>query len=256
DFNIAGVSFNWRVRVKDNSGFANAWSGWSAETVFYVANDAPTLSWTGESNYVSDGLNPETNTESGIYVFRVKYADADNDVPKSGYPRVHIKRGSSAITNSPFTMSYVSGNYSSGAIYTYSATLSGAGSYAYYFEAYDLYDAEAAGEAAVEKMGPVIITNAPEVKKVKVYNRVIKPEENENCFVSYNLSEDAVMTVKVYNTLGQEIRELYRGTSGAGLNTMSWDGTDSSGSKVSSGVYYIHIEGGGISQQKKVVVIR
>ena len=110
--------------------------------------------------------------------------------------------------------------------------------------------------AAVEKLGPVIITNVPDVKKVKVYHRVFKSGENENCFVSYNLTESTVMTVKVYNTLGKEIRELYRGTASSGLNTISWDGIDGAGKRVSSGVYYIRIEGGGMNQQKKVVVIR
>ena len=104
NFNLVTVEYYWRVKVKDNSGFDNAWSSWSNETKFSIANSSPTLSWTGETNYVSDGIDPETSDASITYTFRVKYSDADNDVPLNGYPKLHIKKGGAEITGSPFTM--------------------------------------------------------------------------------------------------------------------------------------------------------
>ncbi|PIU19300.1 MAG: hypothetical protein COT18_08280, partial [Elusimicrobia bacterium CG08_land_8_20_14_0_20_59_10] len=69
----------------------------------------PTLSWTGEAGYTADGLNPEAGDIVTSFAYRVKYTDADNDAPGSGYPKVHIKKGGSPITDSPFLMTYVSG---------------------------------------------------------------------------------------------------------------------------------------------------
>lgn len=49
---------------------------------FYkISLNAPTLTWTGEPNYTSDGLDPETGYSSTNFVYRVEYTDADNDGP-------------------------------------------------------------------------------------------------------------------------------------------------------------------------------
>jgi len=65
-----------------------------------------------------------------------------------------------------------------------------------------------------------------------------------------------VITIKVYDSSGRKIKDLYKGTSTVGLNTVQWDGRNNSGQRVSSGVYAITINGGGINQTKRVVVIR
>jgi len=223
-----------------------------------ITNIAPTLSWTGETNYTSDGLNPETGKPESTFTFRVKYIDTDNGAPKSGYPKVHIKRGGTEISGSPFTMNPVDSgdtNYIDGKLYTYSSTLAG-GDYSYCFKVYDIYGTEATGEPISEKSGPVVIGKPPETKEMKVYHGVFKSAENEKCYVSFNLEQAGETTIKVYNSLGREVKELYRGTGNPGLNTISWDGTDKNGNKVSSGVYIIRIEGPGIKQRRRVVVVR
>jgi hypothetical protein len=99
-------------------------------------NHDPELDWTGEANYVSDGLHPETGGTSDDYVYRVEYTDVDGDPPS--YVRVHIEKGGTDISGSPFTMSYVSGSYTTGAIYTYTkAGLAEGTDYTYYFTAQD-----------------------------------------------------------------------------------------------------------------------
>ncbi|MDD5688637.1 MAG: hypothetical protein PHE88_12485, partial [Elusimicrobia bacterium] len=121
-------------------------------------NTAPTLSWTSESDYTSDGLNPETGTTNTSYVYKVKYADAEGDAPKTGYPRVHIKKGVSEITNSPFVMSTTdTGSYVTGRNYSMTKVLSAVGSdYSYYFEAQDVNDGVAVGVATSTINAPVV----------------------------------------------------------------------------------------------------
>ncbi|MBD3264893.1 MAG: hypothetical protein GF375_07300, partial [Candidatus Omnitrophica bacterium] len=46
-----------------------------------LSSNAPTLSWTGETNYSSDGLDPEVGCDSTPFEFRVEYTDADNNAP-------------------------------------------------------------------------------------------------------------------------------------------------------------------------------
>jgi hypothetical protein len=114
-------------------------------------NNPPVLAATGEPNYVSDGLDPETGT-AGVtsFVYRVNYTDADNDAPLAGDPSVHILNGGVEIAGSPATMTFLSwvgapNNYSVGALYQYSTTLTLCGSdYSYYFTASDSQGAAAA----------------------------------------------------------------------------------------------------------------
>ena len=121
----------------------------------------PTLSWTGETNYISDGLDPETGTSTNTFTFKVKYISAANDAPKSGYPKVHIKKGGVEISSSPFTMSKFSGNYNTGAIYTYSKSLTAGSDYTYYFEAQDSAGTVATGDPITPIDAPDIVNNIP-----------------------------------------------------------------------------------------------
>jgi hypothetical protein len=104
----------------------------------------PMLGATGELNYAADGLDPEAGT-AGVtsFVFMVNYTDADNDTPLAGDPKVHILKGGVEIADSPAMMAFFSwvgapNNYSVGALYQYSTTLTLCGSaYSYYFTASD-----------------------------------------------------------------------------------------------------------------------
>ncbi|MEK6647507.1 MAG: carboxypeptidase regulatory-like domain-containing protein [Candidatus Firestonebacteria bacterium] len=103
-------------------------------------NIVPVLTWTGEANYTIDGMNPDVVKQGENVTFRIKYSDADGDVPASGYPKVHIKKGTSEVVVYPMT--YVNGDYSTGAIYTctFALSLSAAEDYSYYFEAKDVWN--------------------------------------------------------------------------------------------------------------------
>jgi hypothetical protein len=43
------------------------------------SNIAPTLAWTGEAGYTADGVDPDIAIGGSDFVFKVSYADADND---------------------------------------------------------------------------------------------------------------------------------------------------------------------------------
>jgi len=123
-------------------------------------NNAPSLSWTGEAGYESDGLEPETGTSETSFVYRVKYTDSDNNPPYTGYPKVHILKGGEEIEGSPFTMNEVDSqdtDYTDGKLYTFTKQGLVAGSdYTYFFEAKDSQGASATGDPTSPRSGPVV----------------------------------------------------------------------------------------------------
>ncbi|MFH1096772.1 MAG: PKD domain-containing protein [Candidatus Desantisbacteria bacterium] len=123
-----------------------------------VVNASPTLAWTGETDYIVDGLHPEEGIPNQTtFIYRVKYQDADNNQPTDGYPKVHILKDNTIYGS--FTMAYVSGSYSTGAIFERSITLPAGTDYSYYFEAYDFCNTQAIGTPTETRNGHVVNTS-------------------------------------------------------------------------------------------------
>ena len=53
----------------------------STVTVLPDVNIAPSLAWTGEAEYVDDGVDPENQAATKPFDFRIEYTDANNDPP-------------------------------------------------------------------------------------------------------------------------------------------------------------------------------
>ncbi|UCG69051.1 MAG: carboxypeptidase regulatory-like domain-containing protein [Thermoplasmata archaeon] len=129
-----------------------------------LTNTPPVLSWTGRPSYENDGLDPEVGTITTIFTYSIKYSDINNNPPAQGYPKVYIKKGGVEIDGTPFNMTLESfevesGNYTAGAIYTYSTTLDPQGTdYSYYFFA---EDSNTDTTITVEKDGPDVGNTPP-----------------------------------------------------------------------------------------------
>ena len=119
-------------------------------------NTAPVLDWTGEENYAAVGLSTGSGNTGTLFVYRVKYLDAEGDNPADGYPRVHINKNGGEIPGSPFAMEYISGDNKGGAIYAYTQQLAAGNNYSYNFEAKDSRGAAAIGAPAVNMPGPLV----------------------------------------------------------------------------------------------------
>lgn len=59
-----------------------------------------------------------------------------------------------------------------------------------------------------------------------------KLEFRKSCYLSLN----------VYDRIGREVREIYRGSIVAGRTIFNWDGKDGAGNKVSKGTYFVRAE--------------
>jgi hypothetical protein len=60
---------------------------------------------------------------------------------------------------------------------------------------------------------------------------------NPSTYITYSLPEDAFVSLKVYNVLGQEVKTLVSGQQTATSHRVVWDGTDAAGTPVASGMY-------------------
>jgi len=90
-----GNTYYWRVRVKDNSGFDNAWSTWSAETTFYIKYNIPPnkpVNSSPSSNSFIGDSNPEFNWS--------EFNDADEDYQVSFQVQLRISTGTYGDGNS------------------------------------------------------------------------------------------------------------------------------------------------------------
>ncbi|MFC1718547.1 leucine-rich repeat domain-containing protein [Candidatus Poribacteria bacterium] len=84
---------------------------------------------------------------------------------------------------------------------------------------------------------------------------------NPDTWIPYQLSEDADINIRIYNTAGQLMRTLNLGHRPAGFYTDKpkaayWDGRNEAGEQVSSGVYFYTIQAGDFTATKKMVVAR
>jgi hypothetical protein len=66
--------------------------------------------------------------------------------------------------------------------------------------------------------------------------------------IKFALPYEASINIKIYNTLGKEIKELLNEARLSGEYEINWDGTDNFGNKVSSGVYFITMDANSFSK--------
>jgi 1,4-alpha-glucan branching enzyme len=74
--------------------------------------------------------------------------------------------------------------------------------------------------------------------------------------VSFELPETGRARLTVHDVAGRVVRVLGEDHYRAGPNEISWDGTDSRGRRVASGVYLIRLESGGKEAHRKAVVLK
>jgi murein DD-endopeptidase MepM/ murein hydrolase activator NlpD len=79
---------------------------------------------------------------------------------------------------------------------------------------------------------------------------------NPSTTIRYTISEASPTTLDVFDTEGHRVVTLFKGVSPTGAHTVTWDGRDSSGNAVSSGLYFYRLDVRGKVFTKKMVLIR
>jgi hypothetical protein len=66
----------------------------------------------------------------------------------------------------------------------------------------------------------------------------------------------SAVSLKIYNVLGQEVRNLLSGSISPGGHVIHWDGRDDAGRALASGIYFSRLEAGEFGQTRKLILTR
>jgi len=115
-----------------------------------------------------------------------------------------------------------------------------------------LLDAKLANsQAQIYKLGDIV--DVPDEFGLRQnYPNPFNPETN----ISFKLPHSSRVTLKVYNILGQEITTLVNRNMDAGYHNIKWDGRNSLGIRVASGIYIYRLRAGDFTKSLKMVLLK
>ena len=79
---------------------------------------------------------------------------------------------------------------------------------------------------------------------------------NPTTSISYALPQTGPVSLRIFDVVGREIRTLVNGVESAGYKIEEWDGRNSSGRQVASGIYIYRLESGSFVKSRKMMLIR
>jgi flagellar hook assembly protein FlgD len=79
---------------------------------------------------------------------------------------------------------------------------------------------------------------------------------NPTTTLVYELAEPAAVTIQIFNMRGQMVRAYEMGVQNPGEHQQRWDGKDTAGHGVSSGVYFMRIIAGDQSANYRFLLMR
>jgi hypothetical protein len=79
---------------------------------------------------------------------------------------------------------------------------------------------------------------------------------NPTTTLRYDLPEDALVNITIYDMMGRQVKSLINQTQDAGFKSVIWNATNDFGKPVSAGVYLYQIQAGDFVQTKKMVLLK
>ena len=79
---------------------------------------------------------------------------------------------------------------------------------------------------------------------------------NPSTIINYALPKSSLVTIKIYNMIGQEAKTLVNGELEAGNYTAQWNGDDNFGRTVASGVYIYRVVAGQYVKSLKMMFLK
>ena len=74
--------------------------------------------------------------------------------------------------------------------------------------------------------------------------------------LQYDLPEDAVVNITIYDMMGRVVNTLINGSQTAGYKTTQWNATNDRNEPVSAGLYLYTIQAGQFTETKKMVLLK
>jgi hypothetical protein len=121
-----------------------------------------------------------------------------------------------------------------------------------------LIDTENAAVEAERNSARVIIVDdePPPIAATRLYQNFPNPF-NPGTTITFDISSRTAVDLKVFDTGGRLVRTLISGeTYGIGAWEIDWDGRNDEGRDVPSGIYFCVLEAAGVTDSRKLVIIR
>jgi uncharacterized Zn ribbon protein len=96
----------------------------------------------------------------------------------------------------------------------------------------------------------------PEIPQSSILHQNYPNPFNARTKLQYQVPEDAYVSLRIYNILGQEVITLVDRRQRAGDYIITWDGRDDGGLDVASGIYFCRLQVGGYAETVKMVILR
>ena len=124
--------------------------------------------------------------------------------------------------------------------------------------AHAAYDGSLAFQEGITNLERLLETISPD--KTVLLTNYPNPF-NPETWIPYHLSNDADVTLTIYDTKGAVMRQFYLGYQQAGYYTdrtkaAYWDGRNNVGESVGSGVYFYQLQVGDYSAMRKMVILK
>ena len=74
--------------------------------------------------------------------------------------------------------------------------------------------------------------------------------------IEYNVPENAMVNVTIYDMVGRKVKSLFNGYQDKGYKSITWNATNDRNESVPSGVYLYKIESGKLQQTKKMLLVK
>jgi hypothetical protein len=97
----------------------------------------------------------------------------------------------------------------------------------------------------------VLVENSTKLPKEFNLSQNYPNPFNNSTVIKYAIPEEGLVTLKVFNTIGEEVAELVNDTKQTGNHEVSFDATG-----LSSGLYFYRLQAGSFVETKKMVLLR
>jgi hypothetical protein len=79
---------------------------------------------------------------------------------------------------------------------------------------------------------------------------------NSKTEIRFTVPSKGNVSLDIYDLLGRHVKNLVSGNYGAGAYTANWDGSDTRGQIVSSGIYFYNLKAEGVQTSRKMVLLK
>ena len=79
---------------------------------------------------------------------------------------------------------------------------------------------------------------------------------NPNTSLRYDLPNDGLVNIAIYDMMGRIVKTLVNGSQTAGFKSVQWNATNDRNEPVSAGLYLYTIQAGEFRQTKKMVLLK